>query len=165
MAHSAEKVDERRPTVNVKLRKRHRSMWLIIGIALPLLCLQAIESIPQRPIAGIPITACPTTIGNCGAILDIEDQHLEAFDATLTENDSITTIKILVEQPLKSAFTLAYLGSPDQTKEKWRLLGSIEEMGTYTFEVNESFGNSVVGIIFYDVLNEQMLNSITRTTQ
>ena len=37
--------------MNVKLRKRHRYIWMVLGIALPLLCLEAIEAIPQNVIA------------------------------------------------------------------------------------------------------------------
>jgi len=141
-------------------------MWMVIGIGLPLLCLTAIENIPARPTANIARHSCPAAIANCGLLGDIEHMHLEAFDAEMQATDSTTSIKIIVEQPLKSAYTLAYLGSPGESKDSWKLLGSLAGMGDYHFTVNEAPHPEVVyGLIFYDVLNDQVLNSITRTIQ
>ena len=141
-------------------------MWMIIGIGLPLLCLTAIENIPTRPTADIARHACPAAIANCGLSGDLEHIHLEAFEASFSQLDSTTIIKVNVVQPLKSAFTLAYLGTPDQAKEDWQLLGAIEGMGDYQFTLNQLLDKEQVhGITFYDALKEQVLNSLTRTVQ
>lgn len=139
-------------------------MWMIIGIGLPLLCLTAIENIPARPTANIPQHACPAGITNCGASDDPEHIHAEAFKIDITTQDSTSTVSVNVLQPLKSAYTLAYLGSPDEPKKNWRLLGSLEGMGAYEFVIKERLAGEV-NITFYDALNEQVLNSLTQTVQ
>lgn len=153
--------------MNLNLRKRHRLMWMVIGIGLPLLCLTAIENIPARPTAEIPRFACPDGITNCGITGeegDIEHLHLDAFSAGISLQDSVSTITVEVLQPLKSAYTLAYLGSPEQSKDSWRLLGALEGMGNYEFRVNEQFAGEV-NITFYDALNEHVLNHLKPTVQ
>lgn len=150
--------------MNLQLRKRHRLMWMVIGIGLPLLCLTVIENIPIRPTANIARHSCPANMTNCGLTGDIKHIHLEAFEASIAAQDSTSTILVKVVQPLKSAYTLAYLGSPDQSKDDWRLLGSLEGMGDYEFQANERMTGEV-SITFYDVLNEEVLNSLNPTVQ
>jgi len=141
-------------------------MWMVIGIALPLLCLTAIENIPTRPTANITRQACPGGITSCGLSDDPEVIHQEAFEASLMAADSATLVKVKVVQPLKSAFTLAYLGSPEQPKDDWQLLGSIDTMGDYEFTVNQVLDKELVhSITFYDALKEQVLNHLTTTVQ
>ena len=164
MAAAASQMEKGGEIMNIQLRKRHRFMWMIIGIGLPLLCLTAIENIPVRPTADIARHACPAAITNCG-IYDVEHSHMEAFDAWLTKGDSTTVFQIDVLQPPKSAFTLVYVGSGDQPNESWHLLGAVEGMGSYSFQMNKSFGDAVVPITFYDALNKQVLNLTTRTVQ
>lgn len=144
--------------MNVQLRKRHRVMWLFLGIALPLLCLQAIESIPQRPIADIPIISCPANITDCG----INERHEvsdHAITINLEEKDSVSLITVHFTQPLVSAFTLAYLSDTGQVNGQATLLGAINEMGAYSFELPAGKVGTDSHIVLYDKLNANTLYS------
>ena len=131
-------------------------MWMVLGIGLPLLCLQALESIRPRPTANIPITSCPANITDCG----ITERH-EASDHAMTievqAGDSISTVKINYTQPLVSAFTLAYLSSTQEVDENSTLLGSLNEMGTYHFEVPNSTLTAKAQLLIYDRLKGNLL--------
>ncbi len=162
MALAAEQVEEGGETMNIQLRKRHRYMWMIIGIGLPLLCLTAIENIPARPTTAtiIPNTS-PLDITNCEPFEVMEGTNHGGFQATMNMSDSSMLIKVKFTEPLKSAFTVAYLGSPEQPKESWKLLGSLEGVGDYDFTINKASGGKSVDLTFYDALNEKVLSHLT----
>ena len=163
MALAAEQVEKGGKTMNIQLRKRHRYMWMVIGIGLPLLCLTAIENIPTRPTTAtiLPNTS-PLDITNCEPFEVAEGTNHGGFQATMTKSDSSMLIKVKFTEPLKSAFTVAYLGSPEQPKESWKLLGSLESVGDYDFTINKAGGSmSSVDLTFYDALNEKVLSHLT----
>lgn len=153
MASFINESKERRTLMNVKLRKRHRYMWMVLGIALPLLCLEAIENIPKDVIADIPRHSCTLVGGVCG----ISESDTEG-SIIVNPNIQNSVISLSVNGPLKSAFTLVYLSSDQQVNEEAQLIGSIEGMGTYDFEVSEnhSFGDNPY-LVIVDKLNSTTL--------
>jgi len=152
--------------MNVKLRKRHRYMWFVIGIGLPLLCLEAIEGIQISPTADIPRVSCPLDMTDCG----ITERHKisdHAIEMTLATKNGIGAIEINYTQPIVSAFTLAYLSNSEEVGADSKLLGGLNEMGSYSFEMTDADLNGMTHIIIYDKLNAnslyvQPLNELTR---
>lgn len=142
--------------MNVKLRKRHRYIWMVLGIALPLLCLEAIENIPKNVIADIPRYACPAGITSCGDSSHSDYDH--TFQVTTKTTDSITSLKIVVSQPIKSAFTTLYI---DQTGEKTQnsiLIGQISQMGDYEYQIPTNIVDGSFTLLFFDELNDTTLH-------
>ena len=137
--------------MNVKLRKRHRYIWMVMGIALPLLCLEAIENIPKNVIADIPRHSCTLDIGICGVT---EGDAKASITSTADFRQSI--IKVSVTEPLKSAFTLVYLSSSQEVNNQALLLGSIEGMRDYNFKI--PFGKTH-GTDPYLVIVDQLNNN------
>lgn len=142
--------------MNVKLRKRHRYMWFVIGIGLPLLCLEAIEGIVIRPTAEIPRLSCPADITDCG-ITERHEVSDHAINISLQKRDSLSQISISYTQPIVSAFTLAYLTATEEVDESARLIGNLNEMGKYSFEVPNEALQGMSHIIIYDKLNANTL--------
>ncbi|GEM_PF-914172 len=142
--------------MNVKLRKRHRYMWFVIGIGLPLLCLEAIEGIAIRPTAEIPRLSCPADITDCG-ITERHDISDHAIQISVQAKDSLSEISISYTQPIVSAFTLAYLTASEEVDESARLIGNLNEMGSYRFEVPSKALQGMSHIIIYDKLNASTL--------
>lgn len=142
--------------MNVKLRKRHRFMWFVIGIGLPLLCLEAIEGIQPRPMADIPRISCPLDITDCG-ITERHEISDHAIEMKIATRDGVGVIEINYTQPLVSAFTLAYLSDSEEVGTGSKLLGGLNEMGSYSFEMNDTDLNGMTHIIVYDKLNANSL--------
>lgn len=142
--------------MNVKLRKRHRYMWFVIGIGLPLLCLEAIEGIQIRPTAEIPRLSCPADITDCG-ITERHEISDHAINIKVDEYQDSSLISISFTQPLVSAFTVAYLTTSEEVDESAKLIGSLQEMANYTFEVPKESLNGMSHIIIYDKLNDNTL--------
>lgn len=139
--------------MNVKLRKRHRYIWMVLGIALPLLCLEAIENIPRNVIADIPRHSCTLGIGICG----IDDKSAQA-SITSSANFDQSTISVSVNGPLKSAFTLVYLSSAQEINADAVLLGSIEGMGDYDFQISSLNAQGIMPyLVIVDQLNDNTL--------
>lgn len=153
MAYSIEKSQKGGAIMNVKLRKRHRYIWMVLGIALPLLCLEAIENIPTNVIADIPRHSCTLGIGICG----IDDTDAKA-SITSTANLEQSSISVSVNGPLKSAFTLVYLSSDQEINDNAVLLGSIEGMGDYNFDLpKDNMHGSDPYLVIVDQLNANTL--------
>ena len=130
--------------MNVKLRKRHRYLWMSLGIVLPLLCLQAIENIPQNPLKNIPRHSCLLDIGICG--IDSAEFPIEVKPST--QNGVLT---LQVSSPLKSAFTIAYLSNEQTFDDSAETLGAIHSMGEYQFNWS---GEKKQYLLLYDQLNK-----------
>ena len=136
---------------------------MVLGIALPLLCLQAIENIPKNVIAKVPRHSCPVGITDCG-IVDDHNRHQHAFDYELESIDSIQYLKLSVVQPLKSAFTLVYQGNSEEI-ENAQLIGQVNQMGDYQFKLQQTIQNQVFSIFLYDKLNQKVLFTTMPSTK
>lgn len=152
--------------MNIKLRKRHRYMWFVIGIGLPLLCLEAIEAIPDRPTADIPRTTCPIGVTSCGMTEYDQDHFLEhdVFEMSTEAYDSSKVLKISFDRPLQSAFTLVYYSTKAEIDDSAVLLGSLAEMGSYEFPLMSDPRNAF-NVILYDKLNQRQLFTANFTDQ
>lgn len=142
--------------MNVKLRKRHRYMWFVIGIGLPLLCLEAIEGVQISPTAEIARVSCPADITDCG----ITERHVisdHAIDISVKNGSTSSLIQISYTQPIVSAFTVAYLTTSEEVDASAKLIGSLHKMDNYSFEVPNESLNGMSHIIIYDKLNDNTL--------
>ena len=133
--------------MNVKLRKRHRYFWMSFGIILPLLCLEAIEKIPENPLAKFPRHSCLLDIGVCG--IDAEEFPIKIKQSTAGEMMTVN-----VSSPLKSAFTIAYISDQQTYNDSAIPLGAIHSMGEYTFDLKDKTGRY---LLLYDKLNDVTL--------
>ncbi|MBO3700283.1 hypothetical protein [Roseivirga sp. E12] len=149
MANLTQESKEGRAIMNVKLRKRHRYMWMVLGVALPLLCLEAIEAIPENTIADIPRHSCSLDIGICG----IDNAE---YPIIIEQSKSANVLSLKIKAPLKSAFTLAYLSDTQELNENASLLGAIHTMGDYSFGL-ESQESSQRYLLLVDKLNNKTL--------
>jgi hypothetical protein len=147
--------------MNVKLRQRHRYIWMVMGMALPLLCLEAIEQIPANPLARIPINICPVGIVSCG-FSEYDEVHflaLDVFKIEITEYDSTALVSIDFSVPLKSAFTIAYYSPNEQIDNQSIALGSIQGMGSYRFNLRNDWPSKDFNIIIKDVLKNKIIHT------
>jgi len=147
--------------MNVKLRQRHRYIWMVMGIALPLLCLEAIEHIPANPLARIPINICPVGIANF-EVVSSHDIDYHAFEWSYDIIDETTTLKLDLVRPLKSAFSLVYLSKGESPDKNSILLGGLNEMKHYEFSFPWGTASKMDHILVWDKLNNKQLffNSI-----
>jgi len=144
LAHLVEESEKGGESMNVKLRKRHRYLWMSLGIILPLLCLEAIEKIPTNALKDIPRHSCLLDIGVCG--IDSDEFPIE-ISQTIDGN----AIEVIVTSPLKSAFTIAYLSNQQAYDDSAIPLGAIHSMGDYTFNWS---GEEKQYLLLYDKLNK-----------
>ncbi|MFY0593847.1 MAG: hypothetical protein JXQ92_14465 [Roseivirga sp.] len=138
------------------MRKRHRYIWMVMGIALPLLCLEAIEGIPNNVIADIPRHSCPGSITSCGDYNHSDYYH--AIQVTTKTIDSLTNFKIVVKQPIKSAFTTLYLDPSGEKTTSSILIGQLSQMGDYNYQIPTDMVNGSFTLFFYDELNDKIFH-------
>lgn len=126
-------------------------MWMVLGIALPLLCLEAIEGIPRNVIADVPRHSCLLELGVCGITESDAD-----FPIQIEQIKSKTEFTIQLKAPLKSAFTLVYLSKSQELDDSAFLLGSMHSMGQCQFDLPENSGEFSY-LLITDKLNNQTL--------
>ncbi len=153
MAISVKKSEERSLFMNVKLRKRHRYIWMVLGIALPLLCLEAIEHIPKNVIGDIPRYSCPAGIASCGEFSHSDYYH--SFETEIETKDSISNLIVTVKQPIVSAFTTLYIDKSEEITSQSLLIGLLNGMGKYEFQVPNEIINDSFTLFFHDKLNNK----------
>lgn len=124
-------------------------MWMVLGIALPLLCLEAIEAIPQNVITDIPRHSCTLDIGVCG--IDNVD-----YPIVIEQNQTTNILHLKIKTPLKSAFTLAYISKSQELNEAAVLLGTINSMGEYSFDIDTPLEGQAY-LLLVDKLKEKTL--------
>ncbi len=124
-------------------------MWMVLGIALPLLCLEAIEAIPKNVIADIPRHSCSLDIGICG--IDNAD-----YPIVIEQSQAANTLDLKIKTPLKSAFTLAYISRSQELNEDAVLIGAINSMGEYSFDIDTQIDDQTY-LLLVDKLNDKIL--------
>lgn len=133
LAYPLQKSEEGRSHLNIQLRKRHRLMWYVLGIGLPLLCLQAIENLPNDPLADINRHVCIAGLEVCG----FSDSYEDPFIETETTEAKLN-LKLLA--PLKSAFTTVYVSNEQKLSSSAQIIGQLNSMGNYEFDLpNKNF--------------------------
>ena len=116
--------------MNIQLRKRHRRMWWTVFIVIGIAISAAIKNIPVNPIADISMNYCPIGMSTCTSDHEVYNAD-DLFVWHTTKGDQTTIISLDLMKPLKSAFTTVHL----EGKEPSVLLGQINEMKSYSFEV------------------------------
>ena len=135
------------------LRNRHRSIWILLAVVLPIAFVGAYLIIPERPEGRILLNN--QRVANPGAVIT---------NQTITANligspDQGLTLEVRLPQPLKSSFVTAYISSDDQ---EWPgnalLLGTLQGIGTYQFEIKEE--EIRTRLILYDEIKQELIKSI-----
>ena len=132
---------------------------MVLGIGLPLLCLEAIEHIPENPTAGIPMNICPLGISTC-ASPDYDKAHFLAHDVfkiEATQLEDSVFINLSFNAPLKSAFTIVYYSKKEDIDRDAVALGSVQEMGKYKFDIKPEWLKNDFNLIIKDVLKNKII--------
>lgn len=137
------------------LRRRHRLIWILWAILLPLGFVLAIASIP-RPVYH------PTDTQQAEAYPEvIVKQESESISASLREDQGLKQIELNLKKAYIAPSTYVYLSkesfeSPDQAQ----LLGALTSPGTYRFNLDSASSASEYGsITLFDPIHNQILDS------
>ena len=129
----------------VSLRKRHKAIWVLLSILLPLSFLLAYLKIPENVLEDVPQKQ--QSMAN----------YQDAISISFLQMESNYRCKIEVREPLTSAFTLVYLSKNKEVEAGSSLLGSIDKMGTYNFSVPSEIYTGHPFIVLFDQLNQTII--------
>ena len=146
----------------LRLRKRHRSMWLIIGILLPVLYVLALMARPDVPvIEGAPISQ-PTTM----VLKELANQP--ALQAWLTKDEQDHHyIEIELKKPTQHPLATFYIGQTETAQlETYRLLGAVAAQGRQRFMVDSLLISQPKQFLLqYDPVRKEKISTVTLVMQ
>lgn len=152
--------------MNLKLQNRHRYIWTIIAVVLPILFIAAYTVIPDSAAYQNPKKTKTERANTSNYIitplLDNELMKVQYLDEKMI-GDTILPYQVLelfLKQPLTNPSNVVYL-SKDKTIENGIALGNLNNTTKYKFKVNRSKSKSMPYLILYDALH----SSIISTTQ
>ncbi|MEZ5040545.1 MAG: hypothetical protein R2828_11645 [Saprospiraceae bacterium] len=146
----------------LKLRKRHRLMWLALALVLPLSYIVALKARPT------PIGTSATSINALNTTLLKELVNLPTLKAWFSKDESN---KYYLELNLTLATThslaLFYLAdAPDADVNSGRLLGAVGAQGHQRFVVDSLvFAQSPAYLLQYDPLRKEKIDAIELQTK
>ncbi len=129
-------------------RKTHLIIWIILGIAIPILIVGSVLQIRTLIVSdGETIVSREITKGNIVA----DDSY---FTIEIIGQGMDRTLKTTVKKPLKSPSVIAYGIKKDGSET---VLGAIESKGVYTFPID----SETISLKVYDGIKSMNLVNIT----
>ncbi len=130
------------------LRKAHKILWIVLTVVGIVLIVFAIKSVKQqlRTDEDIAITTASEAVH---AVIN-NDQLQVRVEELATTNQ----LQIAIKKPLKSASTVVYALTSDNTQGAF--LGSIDKKGLYTFDIDKS----IKKIQLYDGIKNTEIQNI-----
>lgn len=146
------------------LQRRHRIIWTIIALLLPLLFVAALLSIPQpseNPASDYSYELYPNQYN------ELQDEHFKITERKLETSDSILyQIVIEVKQPLREAATSIYITEMASTDvdnfdtSMRNAIGQVFSKGTYIFELFDPLQTND-GLVFYNPITQKVVHTLT----
>ncbi len=144
-----------------ELRKRHKWMWLILTILLPMGFITAYSLIPQIPETvsqNLPAIK-PTPLSKIQSI-----HQIPQFDVSLREgnNMGLKQVEVVVKTPSNRPSTHLYLSDKSSKDiEEAQFLGILGSKGIYRFNLNPSltYQNAFV-VLFYDKIAGEVFEEV-----
>ncbi len=133
--------------MNGKQRRFHTYIWLFIAVVLPVLMIMAIKDLSYGSMINQPISG--TTEPATALILEQEMLKTEIITASGT-----TRLQIFVKKPIQHPSALVY--TLNKMGEKDLLLGQLEGVGKYSFELP----NVINGIVLYDAIKDMEIEKM-----
>ncbi len=144
-----------------ELRKRHKWMWLVLTILLPLGFITAYSLIPESQELRnkqLPATK-PIPLTKIVSI-----RQTPQFDVSLREDNGLglKQIEVTLKETLTRPSTHLYLSDKSSTGiENAQFLGVVTTRGSYRFNLNPSMTyQSAFVVIFYDKIAEQVYEEV-----
>lgn len=143
-----------------KLRRRHRNMWMILAVLLPIGFVSAYLAIPEfiheNEFEAWKSVAYSTIINSA------ETDNL-LVNLRKDENLPGQQIEVLIKQPLSSPGILVYLAEqPTENIRQANLLGSLEANGAQRFTLNDFLANfKAFHLLFYDNLKKELVEKVS----
>lgn len=144
-----------------ELRKRHRWMWLILTILLPMGFITAYSLIPQipEPISKNLPALKPSPLSKIQSI-----HQIPQFDVSLREDNNmgLKQIEVVVKTPSNRPSTHLYLSDKSSKGiERAQFLGVLGSKGIYRFNLNPAmtYQNALV-VLFYDKIADEIFEEV-----
>ncbi len=132
--------------MDAQLRKRHKYIWLVLVVMLPVLLGFVIKDLnfsSQKTIT--------KQLANGSILKEIKTDNVHAV---LRKQDSGYLLEVNLIKPLQSASNLLQ-GVADTSKEVF-VIGQLEGMGLYRFDLDQD----IQGIMIYDALKKQEIQKL-----
>ncbi|TAI46850.1 hypothetical protein [Flagellimonas allohymeniacidonis] len=130
--------------MDAKLRKRHKIIWIVLAPVLMVLLIWVAKDLGFSQ--NSEIVKLETTSST--AMAKAEN---EKVSAVLLNNQERSILEIVVKSPLRSTSSVVF--ALTGTQERETLLGQLEGVGSYSFQVEEG----VKGIIIKDPIKKQSI--------
>ena len=138
--------------MNVQLRKRHQKIWIGLGLAMLILFVEGIDTIPKNPNNSIPISYCPLGTASCASTHSESEPNAPLIWHIEPKSD-IVSLSIYLNLPIKSGFTVVKIKGVFGEM----VLGQMNEMNLYTFDIPTSLFDQSDLIEINDHLKNEIL--------
>lgn len=142
-----------------QLRRRHRRMWIVLAIILPIGFISAYFAIPKtiyennfEPWAAVSYSTITKSAETDNLLVNVKkDNNLPGLQ-----------IEVMQKQPLHSASVLVYLAEQNtENIQATNLLGRLESGDTQRFILNDFLSNfKTFHLLFYDNLKKELLEKV-----
>lgn len=132
--------------MDAQLRKRHKYIWLVLAVVLPVLLVFVIKDLDFSSQKAITEQLARGSI--------LKEIKTDAIHATLRKQDSGYLLEVNLKQPLQSASNLLQ-GVVGTSKDVF-VIGQLEGVGLYRFDLDRD----IDGIMIYDAFKEQEIQKL-----
>ena len=130
--------------MNLKLQKRHRLIWVLLAILLPIGFVSAYLVIPSPTTQPYKATVSEAVIG--------EDNL-----ASVHYNSTTSSLQVVLKKALTTPSTTLFL-SNDETITNATLIGSLSSKKAYAFSLPKALSNT--HLLFYDGIKQEVYHHI-----
>lgn len=132
--------------MDAQLRKRHKYIWLVLAVVLPVLLVFVIKDLDFSSQKAITEQLADGSI--------LKEIKTDNIHAVIRKQDSGYILEVNLKTPLQSASNLLQ-GVGDTSKDVF-VIGQLEGIGLYRFDLDRD----IDGIIIYDALKEQEIQKL-----
>ena len=138
------------------LQKRHRLIWTVLAIVLPIGFVSAYFAIQETP-----VNKTTEEIQVIGAISnELSDEYFNVIERKDERTDS-TIYKLIVEvlQPIRQSSSVIYISETEKI-EDGRAIGLVNQQGKYVFELQDGMQTNDK-ILLYNPINKEVFNRLS----
>ena len=137
------------------LQKRHRLIWTVLAIVLPIGFVSAYLAVQETPVNKVT-----KEIEVIGVISNqLSDEHFNVIEKTDGKTDSsIYHLIVEVLQPIRQSSSVLYVSETDKI-EDGRAIGLVNQQGEYVFNLQDPMQTNDK-LLFYNPINKKVFHTL-----
>lgn len=135
------------------LQKRHRLVWSVLAILLPVGFISAYMAIQEIPVNSVEYEI----FTNEKPFSEREDEFFKITeDEIILEDSIINLLTIKIKKPINQAAAVIYISETDQVDNQ-KSIGQLNKVGTYMFTLEDPLQTND-NLLFYNPIHKKVFH-------